>query len=151
MEKCCCGFGHSEYYGYIEKDIQEVIERLIVEDGINVFYAGNYGNFDSVFSSAVRSCKSRHKEIELILVMPYVTSRLKEYKYVYERFYDCVIIPPEIVGCHYKSAITKLNRWKVEQSDVVLSGVYNDFGGAYTAVKYAKKLNKRIIDVVPKK
>ena len=143
----CCGFGHREFYRNVKNELQTIIERLIEKEGITVFLTGGMGEFDSLFSSAVRSCKIQHKEIQLILVKPYFSNKLNTEKENYAYLYDDVIIPCELADCHYKSAITKRNRWMAERSDIVISGVYRDFGGAYDAVKYAEKLSKRIIEL----
>ena len=145
MSRCCCGFGHREFYKDIKKELQFEIERLIVEDGITTFMTGGMGGFDSLFSSIVRSCKTHHKNIRLVLVKPYFSNELNSNKEFYECFYDDIIIPEEIAGCHYKSAITKRNRWMVDQSDVVISGVYREYGGAYDTINYAERNNKKII------
>ena len=42
------------------------------------------------------------------------------------------------------------NRWKVEKSDIILYYIQRDFGGAYTAIKYATKLGKKTISVLEK-
>jgi hypothetical protein len=54
--------------------------------------------------------------------------------------YDDVIIPDVLAGVHPKSAITKRNRWMVENSDFIIAYVLRDHGGAYSAVKYANKI-----------
>ena len=64
--------------------------------------------------------------------------------------YDEVVIPDVVAGGHPKSAITKRNRWMVEESDFIVSYVIRDFGGAYTAIKYATKLGKKTISVLEK-
>lgn len=148
MSGYCCGFGHRNYYKDIKADLQTVIERLIIEDGVTFFLTGGMGNFDSLFSSAVRTCKIYHKNVQLVLVKPYFSNELNANKEYYEYYYDDVIIPEEIAECHYKSAITKRNRWMVDRSDIVISGVYRDYGGAYEAIRYANKLDKHVIDII---
>ena len=64
----CCGFGHRDLYTDIKNEIQTTIEHLIIENGITVFLTGGMGDFDSLFSSAVRLCKVNNKEVQLILV-----------------------------------------------------------------------------------
>ena len=64
--------------------------------------------------------------------------------------YDEVIIPDVVAGVHPKTAITKRNKWMVEESDYIISYVTRDFGGAYTAIKYATKLGKKIISLSEK-
>ena len=59
--------------------------------------------------------------------------------------YDDVIIPPAVIGVHYKAAITARNRWIVNNSNIVISYVIRNYGGAANVVKYAKQINKQII------
>lgn len=59
--------------------------------------------------------------------------------------YDDVIIPTELMGIHYKGAIKARNRWIVDNSDIVIGYSIRDYGGAYTALKYAEKLGKKTI------
>ena len=143
----CCGFGHREFYRDIKNEMQETIERIIAEDNITGFLTGGMGEFDSLFSSTVRTCKLHNNRIQLILVKPYFSNELNTNKEYYESFYDGVMIPEEIAGCHYKSAIIKRNRWMIEQSDIVISGVYRDYGGAYRAIKYAEKIHKQVLNL----
>lgn len=67
MSGYCCGFGHRDLYRDIKNEIQTTIEHLIIENGITAFLTGGMGDFDSLFSSAVRSCKVSNKEVQLIL------------------------------------------------------------------------------------
>lgn len=147
MDNCCCGFGHRESQVNLKNELLLVIKQLIFTDKINIFMTGGMGEFDSQFAAAVRSCKVYNKDIKLILVKPYFSNELNVNKEYYEYYYDDVIIPEEPAGSHYKSAITKRNRWMIDHSQIVLSGVYRDSGGAFEAVKYAQKTAKRLIEI----
>jgi hypothetical protein len=72
---------------------------------------------------------------------------LNTYKEHYEHNYDDIIIPEVVTGVHYKSAITKRNRWMVDECDYIVTFVYRDFGGAYDTKKYAIKHGKTVIEV----
>ena len=74
-------------------------------------------------------------------------SSLNRDKDFYQVMYDDIIIPQELMGCHYKKAITLRNCWMINQSDYVIAFTIRDFGGAYNAVKYAEKANKKIISI----
>lgn len=39
------------------------------------------------------------------------------------------------------------NQWMIEQSDLVIVYIERKEGGAYTAMKYAEKLNKKVINL----
>ena len=68
----------------------------------------------------------------------------------YHKYYDSIIIPECVSGVYPKSAITARNRWIVEESELVIVNVERNNGGAYTAMKYAEKLNKKIINLCGK-
>ena len=65
----------------------------------------------------------------------------------YEAYYNNVMIPECIGRTHPKGAITKRNRWMVEACDLFICYVEREDGGAYTAMKYAKKLEKKVINL----
>ncbi len=109
-----------------------------------MFMSGGIGQTDGKFSSIVRGSKRYYKQIELVLVKPYFSGELNTNKDYYENMYDDVIIPDELAGCHYKSAITIRNRWMIDRSDFVIC-TYRDFGGAVDAIKYARRTNKTVI------
>ena len=61
--------------------------------------------------------------------------------------YDDIIIPTELADVHYKQVITKRNRWIISQSDVVIIYTIRNYGGAYSALNYAKKLKREIVKI----
>ena len=146
----CTFAGHREVYqANISEMLDEAIFKIINTDDNFRFLVGGMGEFDGMCSSVVRRAKREYpnKEIRLELVLPYLTHELNENKLYYETSFDDVVIPIELAGVHYKSAITKRNRWMVEQSDWVIAFVYRDFGGAYTTLRYAEKKGLQIINL----
>lgn len=79
----------------------------------------------------------------MILTLPY-TVKYIEY---YENYYDEIVIPEAIGKAHPKAAITLRNRWMVDNADLVIAYIEHKEGGAYSAVKYAKKLNKKVVNI----
>ena len=142
---CTC-FGHRETYKDFSRVLSELLEDLILNQGVVEFWTGGMGNFDGSFSAAVRGLKRKYPEIKLILIKPYFSNELNTNKEYYEYTYDDVVIPDVLAGVHPKSAITKRNRWMAENSDFVVTYVYRDFGGAYDAKKYALKLGKTVFE-----
>lgn len=143
-EIICSGFGHRDIH-YNQEDLQKIIYPLITEKGVTTFYTGGMGNFDNSFSSAVKNLKKEFHNIKLCLVVPYLTKNLTINQEYYKTIYDEVFVPD--INHYYKSAITLRNRWIVDRSDYIISGVYHTFGGAYIAMKYAQKINKFIIRI----
>lgn len=146
-----CSFaGHRELYGRnIDSQIESAIENILKKDSSFVFYSGDMGEFDSMCSSAVRKAKWQHPEldIKLIVVLPYMMTKVNTHEEQYERLYDEIIIPMELSEAHYKSAISKRNRWIVDRIDCLIAYVYRDFGGAYATLNYAYQMKKDIINL----
>lgn len=122
-----------------------IVKRLIQAKPYVAFLVGRHGEFDEY---AVSIIKQVQKDIgkensDITLILPYTVANI-EY---YETYYDSIIIPECLHGVHPKSAITIKNRWMIERSDLVIVYVERDKGGAYTAMKYADKLNKQVINL----
>lgn len=146
----CTFAGHREVYAaYLDEKLEQAIEELLKQDREFIFYTGGMGGFDAKCASAVRAAKRRHPDLDirLHLILPYMMQKLNENKDYYEKAFDSIIIPFELTGAHYKSAITKRNRWMIDASDYLIAFVYRDFGGAYTTLKYARRCGKKIIQL----
>lgn len=142
--KACCGFGHREIFGNITEKVVTAVKKA-VEQGCELFYTGAMGEFDEIYSSAVRNLKKTYPEIKLVCVRPYLTKEINESgDYLYS-LYDDIIIPTELADIHYKIVITKRNQWIIDKCDVVIGYTIRDYGGAYKAIDYAKKKGKEII------
>lgn len=140
----CCAFGHREVY----ENITDQLDKAVLEaaaQGCVIFYTGAMGQFDSLFASSVRKAKKSYPNIRLICVKPYMTKEINENgDYLYS-LYDDIIIPTELADIHPKSAIPKRNRLLVDWSDIVIGYIKRQYGGAYTAIKYARSLKKEVI------
>ncbi|MBQ1546245.1 MAG: DUF1273 domain-containing protein [Clostridia bacterium] len=128
-------------------EISEQLDRAVLdatEQGCTLFYTGAMGEFDNQFSAAVRKAKKSYPNIKLVCVKPYMTKEINESgEYLYT-LYDDIIIPAELADVHYKSVITKRNRWIISHSDVVIIYTVRNCGGAYNAMKYARAQSKTI-------
>ena len=152
----------------VEKPLREVLERLVAERSVSVFYTGGMGEFDDLFARTVRSMKRDCPSLRLVLVMPYLTRELSTGKQRYgaaysgqiacatydgpghewyESRYDEILIPTELEGVHPKAAIGLRNRWMVERSDVVIAALHRNIGGAAEAVRYAEKVGKKVVRI----
>jgi hypothetical protein len=71
---------------------------------------------------------------------------LQDKKEIIKANYDECIYPP-IETTYPKFAILRRNEWIIEKSDFIIFYVSRTFGGAYKAMKYAIKLNKKFINL----
>lgn len=144
--KACCGFGHRTVLASIDDSLYANVIKAAEAD-CDIFYTGAMGEFDTRFSSAVRKAKVMYPQIKLVCIRPYFTSDLNTNKEYYSAFYDDIIIPPDIIGIHYKAAIKARNHWMVDHSDLIISYVIRNYGGAAQALQYAGNQGKQIIKI----
>ena len=141
MKKVCCGFGHRNVFENIEDKVYMAVLNA-AEQGCEIFYTGAMGEFDSLFSSAVRKAKKVYPNIKLICVKPYFTNDINTDRDHYAALYDDIIIPDELADIHPKAAIKARNRWMIDNSDIVLIYTVRNYGGAYESKRYAERKNK---------
>ena len=140
-------FGHRRIddLRQIEAHLAPLIKELIRTKSYVAFLIGRNGEFDEFATSVIKHVQKEvgKENSDITLVLPYTVANI-EY---YEKYYDSIIIPENVYGAHPKSAITLKNRWMIEQSDLVITCVEREKGGAFTAMKYAEKLNKKLINL----
>lgn len=140
-------FGHREIEDLrqLEDRLTPIIKGLIQTEAYVVFLIGRSGEFDEYAASVIKHVQKEvgKENNELTLVLPYTIANLTDY----EKYYDSIVIPESVYGVHPKSAITRKNRWMVEQSDLVIVYVKRKKGGAYAAMQYAEKAKKKTINV----
>ena len=131
-----CGHREVQEPERVFKWLYETVSGLI-RDGADVFYLGGYGGFDRMALSAVNKAKEAHPGVRAILVLPYLDRSMDL------DAYDGSIYPPlEKVPRRY--AISRRNRWMVDQADVVVAYVIHEWGGAATTLRYAEAKKKTI-------
>lgn len=141
MRRVCCFAGHSKLYGSedIYAKLLSVIEKLISEENINEFRVGNYGDFDKLAAKAVRALKERYSDLQLNLVIPYLTSEINEYREQYYRSYDNILLADIPEKTPEKLRIIKTNQYMIQNADILVCYVRHSFGGAAKTLEYAEK------------
>ena len=133
--------------GIYEK-LLSVIEDLILNESINEFWVGNYGDFDKLSAKAVRVLKEKYSDIQLNLVVPCLTSEINEYKEQYYRNYDNVIIADIPEKTPRNLRIIKSNEYTIQNAEILVCYVERSFGGAAKTLDYAEKRARiRIINL----
>ena len=149
-EFICTFAGHRQVFeSKISENLQNVLEGFMEKDTRFVFLNGGMGQFDALCAGAVRSLKKRHpeKEIQLCLVIPYLSVKINAEKSYLQSMYDEILMPEGVEYAHYKAAISKRNRWMVDQADCLVSYIIRQYGGAYQTFRYAQKKSIPIINV----
>lgn len=85
--KACCGFGHRNVFENIRDKLDNAVEIAIAQ-GCEIFFTGAMGEFNILFSSAVRKVKNVYPHIKLICVKPYFTNDINTNREYYAAIYD---------------------------------------------------------------
>lgn len=141
----CCFFGHKDTPSSVYDKLKEVVEKLIVEDGVTSFLVGNQGHFDSLALSALRHFKEKYPYINYNVVLAYMPAEKEEWN-PYE--FGETMLPEGIESVHPRYAISWRNKWMVNESDVVVAYITHSWGGAAKYVEMAEKKGKTIISLL---
>lgn len=145
-------FGHRiiEDYNTAESKLYELL-RIVMQNGSREmeFLVGRNGDFDQMAASVIRKLKKEtgNENVFLTLVLPYETAELRNNTESFESYYDSIEICEASADCNFKYAIVARNRDMIDRSDMVVVYVKNESGGAFQALKYAEKNQKRIINL----
>ncbi|MBQ7654080.1 MAG: hypothetical protein IJS17_03310 [Clostridia bacterium] len=141
MGKICSGFGNSNWCYDIMPKIMTALEYAI-DEGCDTFFLGERGLFDSYMLEATRELQAKYPHIKRVLVIPYITKTLENYKRDYERDFDSILLPHEMLLVPPRFAILKRNEWVIDQSDIVLFYTRYTYGGSGKAADYARRKKK---------
>ena len=136
-------FGHRyiDRFREVDEGLDRVLNELVLQHPYIDFYIGNDGDFDSAIRRLIQRCGKENITINLVFAYPKADIDMLE------KQFDSVIFPPTLHHVHPKAAIKKRNEWMVEQAQLLLCYVEKQSGGAYTAMKYAERLGKEIINL----
>ena len=145
-------FGHRQIDrpSEAEERLEKIIRELIRSREYVEFLVGRNGEFDQMAASTVRRVKKAVDDANsaLVLVLPYMTAEYSNNKASFEDYYDEIEV---FDSGHFRSAFRQRNRSMVDRSDLVICCIERDEGGAYETVKYARKNNKKILNVAYRK
>ncbi len=140
----CTFFGHRECCGLDTIVLRNAIEDLI-KQGVDTFYVGHHGDFDSMVRSLLKQLQNQHSHIRYAVVLAYMPGEKNEY----DDFSD-TMLPEGIESVHPKYAIDWRNRWMLRQSQYVIAYIHHHWGGAARYVQTAVKQGKTVINLYSK-
>ena len=138
-----CFFGHRKIDNpvAVERKLDILIHRLLMEKQYVEFLVGRDGDFDLFVSSAVRRAKRtiRDDNSSLVWVLPYATTEYRNHAEDYHNYYDEVEVCETASGSHFKAAFQARNRTMVDRSHLVVFCIDHNSGGAYQTYQYVQK------------
>ena len=135
----CTFFGHRDTPKEKELPLRKALTYLIENEGVDTFYVGNNGSFDTIARNTLLEL-TRLYPIQVYIVLSAIPKVSCDY-------IDLTLIPDGIETVPPRFAIYYRNRWMVNHSDYVVTAVSRPFGGAAKFKEYAKKQNKNIIEL----
>ena len=148
LSKICAFFGHRDTP--ITNSLVSMLEATLVfliNQGVDVFWCCEQGDFDWMVRSVVLKLKKRFSHIKVCYVLAYPTFLRSEISSAYlEETYDEIIYPSIVAEGYPKFAISRRNQYIAEKADVIVCYIKRQSGGAFKAVKTAEKLNKKVIN-----
>ena len=139
----CTFFGHRECPDTIKTKLREVLVDLIENHGVDMFYVGNQGHFDTIVRSMLRDLQKEYPQIDYAVVLAYMPGERNDYD-----DYSDTMLPEGIESIHPHYAISWRNNWMLKQSDYVVTYITHSWGGAAQYAAKAKKQGKTVVDLV---
>ena len=143
--------GHAQYTEN-EDDEQKILAFLEekIKDRPAELYLGGYGSFDSFARKCGRKFQQTHSNVKLVFVTPYLTVEYQKNQLAQKKdLYDAILYP-NLENVPQKFAISRRNKWMVEQADHIVAYIDHAWGGAYQAYKHAKHKQKSIFNITDK-
>ena len=137
----CTFFGHKDTPKEIEPTLRSTLIDLIENKNITVFYVGNNGNFDTMV---------RHQLEDLSHIYPITYSVVLAYLPTEKNKYDDLtntIYPEGLETVPKRFAISWRNKWMIQQSDIVVTYVTHNFGGAAQFKELAENKRKFLVNL----
>ena len=133
-------FGHRDTPKEIEPALRLTLIDLIENKNATVFYVGNHGNFDAMVRRQLEDL-SKTYPIKYYVVLAYMPGKNAEPD-------EHSILPEGIETVPRRFAINYRNKWMLTKSDIVVTYVTRNFGGAWEFNELADNLGKLVIKLI---
>lgn len=137
----CTFFGHRDCFGLSREKLYSAIEALIGQ-GIEEFYVGNQGQFDSMVYHCLKQLSSVYPHIRIAVVLAYLPTEKREYE-----DHTHTVYPEGMENVPRKFAIDRRNEWMLSHTDYVICYITHSWGGAYKFCRLAKKQGKHVVNL----
>ena len=137
----CTFFGHRDAPESVRTLLREVVLDLIEQKGVTQFYVGNQGNYDAMVRSLLAELERSHG-IRYDVVLAYLPQKAVGLCDI-----DHTLLPEGIETVPPRFAIEFRNKWIIKHSDVVVTYVTHDLGGAAKFKALALRKKKTVIEL----
>lgn len=135
MKKTCTFFGHRDCPASVMPKLRAVLVDLIEHHGVEQFYVGQQGNFDTMVRAVLRELAKTYPQIRYAVVLEQLPKLRGD-----ARCFSDAIFPEGMEDVPPRFAISRRNEWMLRRADMVVTYVTHSWGGA---AQYAKKAGKQ--------
>ena len=138
--RSCFMMGHHNADSKITQQLENIIEMLITQHGVNRFIVGNHGSFDRIAANIIAKEKVLHPEITLSLLLAYHPG---EQKSELPDMFNDSIYPDNMEVVPRRIAIVKANQYAVRNSDFFIVYAVYPASNSMKMLDYARKREKQ--------
>lgn len=132
-------FGHRDTPKETEPALRLTLIDLIENKNATLFYVGNHGNFDAMVRRQLEDL-SKTYPIKYYVVLAYMPGKN-------DKPDEHSIFPEGIETVPRRFAINYRNKWMLNKSDIVVTYVTRNFGGAWEMRKLALKHRTQLLEI----
>ena len=140
----CTFFGHSNTPKEVIPSLHRTLTDLIENEGVDTFYVGNHGSFDSMVRQELKELTLIYPHIKYTVVLAYIPG--KRYEFDTRDFSD-TMYPNGLEKVPQRFAIDRRNRMMIDWSDIVVTFVCYSVGGAAKYKEIAEKKGKKVLNL----
>ncbi len=140
----CTFFGHRICPLEIKSKLYRAVERLITEQGVDTFYVGKEGGFDSMALTVLKELSAAYPQIRYFITLAYIPVKKKAVDPADDAH---TLLPDGIEAVPRKFAISYRNDWMLRQSEFAVTYIEHSFGGAAKFHQKALKSAKIVINL----
>ena len=151
--KCCfIGSRLIDEWSMTQRIFYLLFNEKIYEHGFNEFVMGQRGSFDRATLNACRKFRKIYPDIKIKVAMKSYHAFMKDedgHTEAKDYYGDVDTFIYDVSGVYYKDKIIQANKQMIDESDLIICFAnLNDItSGARKGVLYAKKRNKKIINL----
>ena len=139
----CSFIGHRDAPDSIHSILHQTLCALIERERVDCFYVGEQGAFDRLVLLELRELQKRYPYIQYCVVLAYYDPIGRQNPSIKEK----TLYPWGLERVPRRYAISRRNRWMIEQSSFLVAYVNSEIGNSASVLRMAYKRGVQIINL----
>ncbi len=138
----CTFFGHRDCPESIKPILRSTLVDLIQNQGVDLFYVGNQGQFDAYVRRTLQELTRIYPHVRYAVVLACLPGIAGEYEDASD-----TVLPEGLETVHPRFAVSRRNEWMLCRADFAVTYITHTWGGAYRYAGKARKQRKTVINL----